>query len=137
MNFLINPRTCTRLLFLALCYKITTLMILLYVPVSRKRYKLACVPIEDSDQPAHLRRLIRVLDGHSMESQWLNVISDGQLSQPIRTDLNLRLTHLPACTLCRAPASSYLTFMFQCTRFPTMWYVRPAKPQISLRICAV
>ena len=21
--------------------------------------------------------------------------------------------------------------------FPTMWYVRPAKPQISLRICAV
>ena len=25
----------------------------------------------------------------------------------------------------------------QCMRFPTMWYVRPAKPQISLRICAV
>ena len=22
-------------------------------------------------------------------------------------------------------------------RFPTMWYVRPAKPQISLRICTV
>ena len=22
-------------------------------------------------------------------------------------------------------------------RFPIMWYVRPAKPQISLRICAV
>ena len=22
-------------------------------------------------------------------------------------------------------------------RFPTMWYVRPAKPQISLHICAV
>ena len=22
-------------------------------------------------------------------------------------------------------------------RFPTMWYIRPAKPQISLRICAV
>ena len=22
-------------------------------------------------------------------------------------------------------------------RFPTMWYVRPVKPQISLRICAV
>ena len=27
--------------------------------------------------------------------------------------------------------------MSQCMRFPTMWYVRPAKPQISLRICAV
>ena len=25
----------------------------------------------------------------------------------------------------------------QCMRFPTMWYVRPAKPQISLRIRAV
>ena len=27
--------------------------------------------------------------------------------------------------------------MSQCMRFPTMWYVRPEKPQISLRICAV
>ena len=25
----------------------------------------------------------------------------------------------------------------QCMRFPTMWYVPPAKPQISLRIRAV
>ena len=31
-----------------------------------------------------------------------------------------------------------ITFkMSQCMRFPTMWYVQPAKPQISLRICAV
>ena len=27
--------------------------------------------------------------------------------------------------------------MSQCMRFPTMWYVGPAKPQISLHICAV
>ena len=27
--------------------------------------------------------------------------------------------------------------MSQCMRFPTIWYVRPAKPQISLRIRAV
>ena len=27
--------------------------------------------------------------------------------------------------------------MSQCMRFPTMWYVRPAKPPISLRIRAV
>ena len=27
--------------------------------------------------------------------------------------------------------------MSQCMRFPTMWYVRPAKAQTSLRICAV
>ena len=24
--------------------------------------------------------------------------------------------------------------MSQCMRFPTMWYVQPAKPQISLRL---
>ena len=28
-------------------------------------------------------------------------------------------------------------YMSQCMRFLTMWYVRPAKPQISLRIRAV
>ena len=27
--------------------------------------------------------------------------------------------------------------MSQCMRFPTMWFMRPAKPQISLRIRAV
>ena len=27
--------------------------------------------------------------------------------------------------------------MRQCMRFPTMWYVQPAKPQIRLRIGAV
>ena len=27
--------------------------------------------------------------------------------------------------------------MSQCMRFPSMWYVRPAKAQTSLRICAV
>ena len=27
--------------------------------------------------------------------------------------------------------------MSQCMRFPTLWYVRPTKPQISLRIRAV
>ena len=29
------------------------------------------------------------------------------------------------------------TYLSQCMRFLTMWYVRPAKPQISLRIRAV
>ena len=33
------------------------------------RYKLACGPIEDSDQCTHLCRLIRVFIGHSMGSQ--------------------------------------------------------------------
>ena len=31
----------------------------------------------------------------------------------------------------------YLTIFEQRMRFPTIWYVQPAKPQISLRICAV
>ena len=30
-----------------------------------------------------------------------------------------------------------INYMSQCMRFPTMWYVRPAKPQISLCICTV
>ena len=34
----------------------------------------------------------------------------------------------------RAVCSAYLS---QCIRFPTIWYVRPTKPQISLRIRAV
>ena len=29
------------------------------------------------------------------------------------------------------------TLMSRDMRFPTMWYERPLKPQISLRICAV
>ena len=28
-------------------------------------------------------------------------------------------------------------YLSQCMRFPTIWYMRPAKPLISLRICAV
>ena len=32
---------------------------------------------------------------------------------------------------------SYICDVSRNMRFPTMWYVWPAKPQISLRICAV
>ena len=38
-------------------------------PVTSKMYTLAYVPIEDSDQPAFLRSLTRVFDGHFMGSQ--------------------------------------------------------------------
>ena len=41
-----------------------------------ENYKLACPPIEDSDQPAQMRRLIRVSYGHSMGSQASKVSSD-------------------------------------------------------------
>ena len=51
---------------------------MVFEPGSSKSDKLACAPIEDSDQPAHLRRLIRVYDGHSMCSQGSNVSSGGK-----------------------------------------------------------
>ena len=37
----------------------------------------------------------------------------------------------------KVPQRRLLCKLSQCIRFPTMWYVRPAKPQISLRIRAV
>ena len=37
----------------------------------------------------------------------------------------------------RAGKDTSVTHMSHGMGFPTMWYVRPAKPQISLRICAV
>ena len=44
-----------------------------YEPVHCKGYKLACVLIKDSDRPAHMRSLIRVFDGRSMNYQESNV----------------------------------------------------------------
>ena len=48
-------------------------------PASSKRYKLACAPMEDSDQPAHPHSLIRVFNGRFMGSQRSNVASRGKL----------------------------------------------------------
>ena len=47
--------------------------------VSSLRYKLACVPIEDSVLPAHPHSRIRVFNGHSMGSQGSKISSDGKL----------------------------------------------------------
>ena len=41
--------------------------------MSHKRYKLEYAPTEDSDQPAHLRSLVRVFNGHSIDYQGSNV----------------------------------------------------------------
>ena len=49
-------------------------------PESSKRYRLECAPIQDSDQIASPRNLIRLFDGRSMDSQWSNVSSGGKLS---------------------------------------------------------
>ena len=37
----------------------------------------------------------------------------------------------------RQGSKNRIYHLSQCMRFPTMWYVRPAKPQISLRIRTV
>ena len=47
-------------------------------------YKLAYALIEDSDQPAHQRRLIRVFDGRSMGSRGFNVSSEWKTKTLIR-----------------------------------------------------
>ena len=40
-----------------------------------KRYKFACAPIKNLDQPVYPCGLIRVLDGHSVSSQGSSVSS--------------------------------------------------------------
>ena len=75
-------------------------------PVSSKRYKLAYAPIEDSDQPAQVRRLISVFDERPVGIQRSNVSSDEKLRlwsdyAGAQTCFNLRSTQKPTCTLCR------------------------------------
>ena len=48
--------------------------------VSGIKYKLSCALIEDSDQPAHQRSLIRVYDGYSI---WCKA-SDGKQRLDVR-----------------------------------------------------
>ena len=43
------------------------------------QYKLACAPINDSDQTVHLHSLIRVFDGCSVGRLGTNVSSCGRL----------------------------------------------------------
>ena len=46
----------------------------IHEPVTSKIYKLACAPIEHSDQPAHPSSLIRVFDGSSLKSWGSNFL---------------------------------------------------------------
>ena len=62
----------------------------LFEPVSSKGYKLASAPIEDSDQSALPRSLIRVFDRCSFCSRELNVSSGG-------TKTLIRLGGYPNC----------------------------------------
>ena len=53
-------------------------------PVSSKRYKLACAPIENSVQPAHRYSMVRVFDGQSLGSQGSSVSLGGKLKHTSR-----------------------------------------------------
>ena len=64
------------------------------------------------------------------------------LIKPVKTSFQkgLSIFHYflisPAYFVSTSVNFSMLTYLSQCMRFPTMWYVRLAKPQISLRIRA-
>ena len=76
--------------------------------ISNKRYKLASVPIKDSDQPAHPCSLIRVLDWRSMDCQGSKIfqakIEGSDWTANAQTDVNLRWSHMTTCSLCGIPA---------------------------------
>ena len=63
----------------SLSHRIVTTIIFLFGPVSRKRLKLPCASIEDSDQPAHSHSLIRVFDWFSFCSQGSSVSTGEKL----------------------------------------------------------
>ena len=48
--------------------KIYLIFVVLIEPAHDKTYKIACVPIEDLDQPGHLPSLIRVFAVYSVGS---------------------------------------------------------------------
>ena len=65
---------------------------------------LVCAHIEDSDQAAHVRSLIRVFVGRYMGSQRPNVSSGVTLRRrsdcaDAQPNWNLHCAHIPTCTL--------------------------------------
>ena len=78
-------------------------------PSHEKTNKVACVPIEGSDQPGHLPSLIRVFAVHSMGSYGPKLSSCGQRRLwsdwvNAQADLSLRWTHMPLCCFCHEVA---------------------------------
>ena len=63
-----------------------------------KKYFLTCAPSEDLDQTAHLRSLIRVFTGRSVDSQGCNVVqTDSEESESTadpQSDMNNCWAHM-------------------------------------------
>ena len=77
--------------------------------MTSKRYNLTCAPVEDSDQSAHVRSLIRVFDGPTLVSQGSNKSSCVKLRLwsdclDVQTGLNIRCSHMSICISCCIPA---------------------------------
>ena len=80
-----------------------------YEPGHSIYYRIACAPSEDSDQPAHLRRLIRVFAGHPVGNQGFKAHSSGQrrlgsASVNAQADLSFRWALMQSCRKCCFPA---------------------------------
>ena len=62
---------------------------------SKKMYLRTCVLSEDSDRPAHSRRLIRIFTWRILDSQGCKVFSCGQQKLiRLRDDLSVRWAHM-------------------------------------------
>ena len=73
-----------------------------------------------------------------MVSKFHNGFHDSKRQEHIEEQGDvLRRAHIPRTQPAALKSNMILKKSSQCMRFPTMGHVRPAKPQISLRIRAV
>ena len=76
-----------------------------------KTYNKTCATSEDSDQPAHPRRLIRVFADHNVPSadpSYPKRVRRELLPYCVEVDLCLCWSHRSCCRFCRALAHMYL-----------------------------
>ena len=90
---------------------------------------------------AYMRSLIRALASHSIFNEYkvTDRTSFGISKLSRRLHRLVRVSSCQYATLLEITCNSSYLIDFRLSRdmrFPTMWYVQPAKPQISLRIYA-
>ena len=76
-----------------------------FEPLRDKTNKMACAPSEDSDQPGHPPRLIRVFAIRTKKAQVLSYPLNAQRRlrsdwTDAQADLSLRWAHMPFCWFC-------------------------------------
>ena len=104
--------------------------------------KVVCATSKVSDQPAHTRSLIWVFDSllniyGSQATDWNSFWVSKLKERPHRLVLVYTCQNVTLLeSTCRGSHGLKLQ-MSRNMKFPTMWYVRPARSQISMRIRAV